>query len=55
VFRPRSPTGRDESIGTRVAQNVGMSNQEPEIPLNVPDGFPVRELIVKFGLSLWED
>lgn len=55
LFVYGSPTGRDESVGVRVAQNLGMATQEPEIPLNIPDGFPVRELIVNIGLSLWED
>jgi hypothetical protein len=55
LFVYGSPTGRDETVGVRVAQNVGMATQEPDVPLNVPDGFPVRELIVNLGLSLWED
>ncbi len=55
LFVYGSPTGRDETVGVRVAQNVGMATQEPDVPLNVPDGFPVRELIVNIGLSLWED
>ena len=49
-----SPSGQDNDIARRVAQLLGRETGAPDIPLDLPDGFPLDDLIVNVGLSLWD-
>ena len=54
LFILGSAIGREPSIATRVAGNLGRLAGEIEIPLITPDDFPIQDLIVNIGLVLRE-
>jgi hypothetical protein len=54
IFVYGSPAAEDAGIAPRVADLLGRETLEPDIPLDLPDGFPLDELIVNVGLSLWD-
>jgi hypothetical protein len=55
IFVYGSPAAEDVGISPRVAELLGRETLEPDIPLDLPDGFPLDELIVNVGLSLWDE
>ena len=49
-----SPVGREPTIAYQVANNLGRITGVLASPLAYPDDFPINDLIVNIGLSLWE-
>ena len=54
LFVCGSPMRRDPAIGLRVADNLGRTAGEFDLPLDAPDDFPIQDLIVNVGLILRE-
>jgi hypothetical protein len=54
LFVYGTPTKDDDDIAARVAKNLGRDTMEAEAPLDLPDDFPIDDLIVNIGLSLWD-
>ena len=54
IYVYSSASGRDNDIAQKVAQLLHRETEEPDIPLDLPDGFPLDDLIVNVGLSLWD-
>ena len=54
LFVCGSPVGREPTIAYQVANNLGRVTGALASPVAYPDDFPINDLIVNIGLSLWE-
>lgn len=53
VYVSGTPAGQEEGVSYRVAANLRRPAGEIDVPIAVPDDFPMDDLIVNVGLALW--
>jgi hypothetical protein len=55
LFVTGSPAAMDPSIGAQVGSSLQRPVESIIPPLEMPPGFPMDDLIVNIGLSLWSE
>ena len=53
LFVTGTPIGKEPDIASRVATALGRQVDNIEPSMEIPEGFPIHDMIVNVGLSLW--